>query len=147
MKRLLLIGFVLISMFTSAYSLTLNDITISSTDNTSVVIFNQELEVENITIGTDYIYLENYNLLECTEIKSLNVTNQIFYTSSLTCPTELTTQSVETNRGLTGIIFLCFVLLFLGIFTSSHIDREYQKTVSILIIAAIILLAVTILFL
>ena len=118
MKRLLMFGIVFLTLLFSSYAITYSGITINSTDNTTSINFDTAIDVENVTIYNDSIYLDNFYLTGCdamlyTGYFSKNYTAGTYLTStfnSLYCPASLTQE--QATSAFTGyiVLFVFFTL-------------------------------------
>ena len=143
MKRAILIGLVFLFSIFQVFSIGFQDITINSTDNTTSLVFDKLITMDSLTIGTDYVYLDNFYLTGCDKLLysgyfSKNYTNGTYITSTfntLYCPSSLTQE--QSTSAFTGyiVVFVFFsicitfivavvTLVITGLSKTNVIDKQ-----------------------
>ena len=136
-------------LITQTYALTLYNITLNSTDNTTSVIFDESTTLNYADIGSDFVYLDSFLVSGCAGSYDYNFTSVIAYSSNfssfITCQVPQDTQT-DFDSGLASIIILSIGMIVLVIVIGSFVPVEYMKYVFWVFLALTILAASNLLF-
>ena len=136
-------GIVFLTLLFSSYAITFSGVNVSSEDNTTSIYFDKAITMDSLTIGNDYVYLDNFYLTGCDKMLysgyfSKNYTNGTYITSTfntLYCPSSLTQE--QSTSAFTGyiVVFVFFsicitfivaivALVITGLSKTNVIDKQ-----------------------
>ena len=147
MKKLYILGLVLLTLITSGYATYYSGITVTTDVSNTSLVFDTTLQTNNLTITNDSILIYDFLIDGCLNVVPFyNFTGNdtVYYTSNLAVSDNCVGQQVDND--VSSIIVLGIVLSILIMFITATVSSQYLIYVVWIFIATIMLICVDLLF-